>query len=133
MATYDQAAHAERYVELIGEVPGSVSDRWQWLEEKGRSTTVGHVERLREQAVHANPMGMKVTQLVQFGMMAVLGREYGAQVHAAAALRHGATLEELIGVAEVAFVAGGANGYNLGIMCAQWAEQQFTDDTEGRK
>lgn len=131
MATYDHEAHAQRYVELLGEVPDSVTERWEWLEGKSRSTAVGHLERFREQAIHENPMGMKVTQLVQFGMMAALGREYGARVHAEAAVSHGATVEELIGVAEVAFVAGGALSYNLGISCARDAERKLKADNNG--
>lgn len=128
MTIFDKATYADRYVELIGEVPEGVEERWDWLETRGRSRAARHVEGLREQAIHLNPMGMRVTQLVQFGQLLVLGREHGAQTHAEAAVRHGATIDELIGVSEVAFVSAGALAYNLGVACARSVERQLDED-----
>lgn len=54
---------------------------------------------MRGQLIANNTLGLKVQQLVQFGQLLVLGSEGPARLHAGAALRQGATIEDLVGVA----------------------------------
>jgi len=103
------------YVALLGEIPPHVRDRWSTLAAAGRAKSIEAIEGMRAQLIAENPLGLKVQQLVQFGQLLVLGSEGPAKLHANAALRHGATVQDLMGVAETALVTAGVPAFSLGV------------------
>jgi 4-carboxymuconolactone decarboxylase len=103
------------YHAILGEVPPHVRERWATVAALGRPELIEAIERLRTVAIAENPLGLRVQQLVQFGQLLVLGQEGPARLHAAAALRQGASLAELLGVAETAFITGGVPAFSLGV------------------
>jgi 4-carboxymuconolactone decarboxylase len=70
---------------------------------------------LRHRVLHENPLGGRVQQLVHFGQLLALGRSDPARLHARGALHAGASLADLVGVAETALITTGAPAYALGI------------------
>ncbi|MBV9796891.1 MAG: carboxymuconolactone decarboxylase family protein [Solirubrobacterales bacterium] len=103
------------YHAMLGEVPPHVRERWAAVAGLGRPELIEAIEALRAVAIAKNPMGLRVQQLVQFGQLLVLGQEGPARLHAAAALRHGASLADLLGVAETAFITAGVPAFSLGV------------------
>jgi 4-carboxymuconolactone decarboxylase len=103
------------YHAMLGEVPPHVRERWPAVAALGRPELIEAIERLRAVAIAENPLGLLVQQLVQFGQLLVLGQEAPARLHAAAALRHGASLSDLLGVAETALITGGIPASSLGV------------------
>lgn len=103
------------YVTLLGTTSENARRRWDVADRHGRSDLVRLIEELRIKAIHENTLGLKVQQLVQFGQLVALGKKPGAEIHARAALKAGATVEDLLGVAETAFITGGVPAYSLGI------------------
>ena len=104
-----------RYRDLLGSVPPAIEDRIRLCEEAGRTGALTAVEDLRAALIMDNPLERKVAQLVHFGQLLVLGRAGAARLHATAARRAGASLPELLGVAELALITGGMPAYSLGI------------------
>src|SRR5919108_135981 len=88
---------------------------WAAVAALGRPELIEAIEALRAVAIADNPLGLRVQQLVQFGQLLVLGQEGPARLHAAAALRHGASVAELLGVAETAFITAGVPAFSLGV------------------
>jgi 4-carboxymuconolactone decarboxylase len=103
------------YREMLGEVPPHVRERWAAVGAVGRPELIEAIEGLRAVAIADNPLGLRVQQLVQFGQLLVLGHEGPARLHAGAALREGASLADLLGVAETAFITGGVAAFSLGV------------------
>ena len=103
------------YHAMLGEVPPHVRERWAAVAALGRPELIEAIEALRAVAIAENPLGLRVQQLVQFGQLLVLGQEGPARLHASAALRQGASLSELLGVAETAFITGGVPAFSLGV------------------
>jgi 4-carboxymuconolactone decarboxylase len=103
------------YRAMLGEVPPHVRERWAAVAALGRPELIEAIEALRAVAIAESPLGLRVQQLVQFGQLLVLGQEGPARLHAAAALRQGASLAELLGVAETAFITGGVPAFSLGV------------------
>lgn len=103
------------YHAILGEVPPHVRERWAAVAALGRPELIEAIEQLRAVAIAENPLGLRVQQLVHFGQLLVLGQEGPARLHAAAALRQGASLAELLGVAETAFITGGVPAFSLGV------------------
>lgn len=103
------------YNAMLGEVPPHVRERWAAVAALGRPELIEAIEALRTVSIAKNPLGLRVQQLVQFGQLLVLGQEAPARLHAAAALRHGASLTDLLGVAETAFITAGVPAFSLGI------------------
>lgn len=117
------------YVELTGSVPAGIEARLALGERTGRSRAVSVVEALRAELILANPLGRKTGQLVHFGQLLALGKAGPARLHARAARRAGATLEELVGVAELALITAGMPAYSLGVEVL--SELAAEEDTSG--
>lgn len=103
------------YVELFGYVSSRARLRWDLAERHGRAETARLLENLLARVVHGNAIGLKTQQLVHFGQLLVLGNRLGAEHHAQAALRAGASVEELLGVAETSLITGGVAAYSMGV------------------
>src|SRR5262245_33868364 len=103
---------------MLGEIPPHVRARWAILVAAGRARTVEAIEELRAVCIKENPLDLRVQQLVQFGQLLVLRAEDPARLHARAAVRLGASVADLIGVAETAFITGGVTAFSLGVRVA---------------
>ena len=112
-----QAADAirDRYRVTYGEVPTGVDERLRVAEAIDRLPVEDAFATLRHRVLHENPLGGRVQQLVHFGQLLALGRSEPARLHARGALHAGASLADLVGVAETALITTGAPGYALGM------------------
>ncbi|MEV7417556.1 carboxymuconolactone decarboxylase family protein [Streptomyces sp. NPDC089919] len=104
----------ERYRATLGTVPAGVQERLRLAERYDRLPTEEALAALRHIVLTANPLGARVQQLVHFGQLLALGRPEPARIHARGALHAGATLPDLIGVAETALITTGVPAYALG-------------------
>jgi 4-carboxymuconolactone decarboxylase len=105
----------QAYYDLFGEVPPHARKRWEIIEAVGRGETVVALENLRSLVISDSPLELRVQQLVQFGQLLVIRAEGPARLHAKAAIRQGATLAELMGVTETAYLTGGITAFSLGV------------------
>jgi 4-carboxymuconolactone decarboxylase len=119
-ATHDDETleRGRTYLAMMNEIPPHVVERWAIMKAAGRTATIDAIEDLREVAITGNHLGLKWQQLVQFGQLLVLRAEDPARLHAKAAIHHGATFQDLIGIAETAFITGGVLAYSLGVRIA---------------
>ncbi|RMI30560.1 carboxymuconolactone decarboxylase family protein [Nocardia stercoris] len=104
-----------RYRETFGSVPHGIEDRLRVAHATGRLDVEETFATLRRLVLHESPLGTRTQQLVHVGQLLVLGRGGPARLHARGALQAGATLADLVGVAETALITGGAPAYALGI------------------
>ncbi len=102
-----------RYEATFGVLPPSVAARMALSEAAGRSAATEAIENLRGVLLAKNALGAKVQQLVHFAQLLALGAKEPARLHAAAAARAGATLEELVGVAETSLITAGMPAYAM--------------------
>ena len=105
----------ERYRVTYGVVPTGIDERLRVAEAFDRLPVEAAFATLRHRVLHENPLGVRVQQLVHFGQLLALGRRDPARLHAQGALRGGASLADLVGVAETALITTGAPGYALGM------------------
>jgi 4-carboxymuconolactone decarboxylase len=104
------------YLQMCGEVPSHVRERWAVIARAGHPEITEAVEALRAELIAGNPLrDWRVQQLVQFGQLLVLGHEGPARLHARAAIGHGATLDDILGVVVTAYVTAGVSAYSLGV------------------
>ena len=104
----------DRYRATFGFVPDAIDARLRVAGATGRMDAVAAVETLRDALLINNPLEPRVQQLVHFGQVLALGRDDPARLHAHAALRAGASIADLVGVAETALITAGGPAYNLG-------------------
>ncbi|MHB1536723.1 MAG: carboxymuconolactone decarboxylase family protein [Acidimicrobiales bacterium] len=105
----------DRYRRIFGDVPAGIDDRLYVAEATGRLGAVETIEALRQSLLAENPLEPRVQQLVHFAQLVALGRERPARLHARGALRAGATLTDLVGVAETSLVTSGMPAYGLAV------------------
>lgn len=105
----------ERYLTTFGAVPAGIEQRLRVAEATGRLAAIEAIEQMRRAVLAENTLGPRVQQLVHFGQLLALGRSGPARLHARGALRGGADLADLVGVAETALVTAGMPAYALGI------------------
>lgn len=86
------------YLAMMNEIPPHVVERWAIMKAAGRTAIIDAIEDLREVAIAGNHLGLKWQQLVQFGQLLVLRAEDPVRLHARAAIYHGATVQDLIGM-----------------------------------
>ena len=110
-----RARYEEGYRQLFGSFPESVRTRWNLAETHERLSVPEALEEIRAAAILDSPLGLKVQQLVHFGQLVALGRQHPASIHAGAALRAGASIDDLLAVAETALITSGVPGYGLAI------------------
>ena len=104
-----------RYREAFGTVPSGIEHRLSVAEAAGRLGAVEAIESLRQALLADNPLGPRIQQLVHFAQLVALGREGPARLHARGARRAGATLADLVGVAETSLVTSGMPAYGLAV------------------
>lgn len=105
----------DRYRSTFGQLPAGIDQRLRVAEATDRLPAVETIEELRRVLLAENPLGPRTQQLVHFGQLLALGREGPARLHARGALRAGATLTDLVGVAETALITAGMPAYALGV------------------
>jgi 4-carboxymuconolactone decarboxylase len=103
----------DRYREVFDTVPVGIEERITVAEKTGRLGAVETIEELRRVLLAGNPLGTKIQQLVHFAQLIALGREGPARLHGRGALRAGASLADLVGVAETSLVTAGMPAYAL--------------------
>jgi len=105
----------ERYLAMFDSVPAGIETRLQVAEQAGRMAAVETIEDLRRALLSENPLDARTQQLVHFAQLIALGREGPARLHARGALHAGATLTDLVGVAETSLVTSGMPAYGLAV------------------
>jgi len=120
----------ERYREDFSTVPAGIEARISVAEASGRLQAVETIEELRRTLLADNPLGARIQQLVHFAQLVALGREGPARLHAGGALRAGAELADLVGVAETSLVTSGMPAYALAIdIISELIETSETSET----
>lgn len=105
----------DRYRRVFGAVPPGIDERVALAQAAGRLDAVETIEELRRVLLAENPLGPKTQQLVHFAQLVALGREGPARLHAQGALRAGASITDLVGVAETSLVTAGMPAYALAV------------------
>lgn len=99
------------YRDILGFVPDRIHARITLGMQTAAEMTEG-VEKLRAQLLEPAALDLKTSQLMAFGML-LMNLSQAAENHAVAALRAGASVEELQAVAGIAFVFRGIPAINL--------------------
>ena len=101
------------YQDLLGVVPDMLEQRQRLAQITQRESAIDAIENFRNELIHHNPLERHTQQLVHFAMLIACGERAAARLHAAAALKAGATLADLQGVAETAAVVCGMPKFGL--------------------
>lgn len=109
----DIAKYRDTYVELFGTFPPLPSARFDFSSDVNPEF-LRISEKLRAGAFYSKHIDVKTTQLILFGMLLAEHNPVGAQAHAAAARRAGASWEELHTVMELAATTGALWAANNG-------------------
>jgi alkylhydroperoxidase/carboxymuconolactone decarboxylase family protein YurZ len=99
------------YKHVLGFVPDRIHSRISLGIQTAPEMTEG-IEHLRAQLLEPQALELKTSQLMAFGML-LMNLSQAAENHAVAALRAGATVQELQAVAGIAFVFRGIPAINL--------------------
>jgi 4-carboxymuconolactone decarboxylase len=114
----------EHYRRTFGSVPVGIEERLTVAAATGRLDAVDAVEELRRVLLRENPLEPRVQQLVHFAQLVALGHAGPARLHARGAVRAGAAVADLVGVAETSLVTAGMPAYSLAVsIVAELAEQ----------
>jgi 4-carboxymuconolactone decarboxylase len=109
----DLAKFRDTYVELFGTFPPLPSARFEFSGDVNPEF-LRLSEKMRAHAFYSDVIDGKTTQLILFGMLLVEHNQMGAQAHATAARRLGASWEELHKVVELASTTGAFGPANQG-------------------
>jgi 4-carboxymuconolactone decarboxylase len=113
-ATDEQLAKIEEYrnsyVDMVGFVPPRIASRIARLTELNPDFLIAQ-EEVRRRAIYTDALDQKTVQLILFAVLAVNVRD-AAKLHGLAALRAGATWEELQAALNLAFLFGGLSVSN---------------------
>jgi 4-carboxymuconolactone decarboxylase len=101
----------ESYKHTLGFVPDRIHARISLGIDTAADMTEG-IERLRAQLLEPDALDLKTSQLMAFGML-LMNLSQAAENHAVAAIRAGASVQELQAVAGIAFVFRGIPAINL--------------------
>ena len=103
----------DSYVEMFGTLPPLPAARFEFSGEVNPEF-LRVSEQLRKGAFYSDVLDMKTTQLILFGMLLAEHNPVGAQAHAAAARKAGASWEELHTVMQLAAATGALWAANNG-------------------
>jgi 4-carboxymuconolactone decarboxylase len=113
-ATDEQLAKIQEYrnsyVDMVGFVPPRIASRIARLTDLNPDFLIAQ-EEVRRQAIYTDALDQKTVQLILFAVLAVNVRD-AAKLHGLAALRAGATWEELQAALNLAFLFGGLSVSN---------------------
>lgn len=109
----DLAKFRDSYVEMFGALPSLPAARFEFSGAVDPEF-LRLAEQLRAHAFYSDVLDGKTTQLILFGMLLVERNQMGAQAHALAARRLGASWEELHKVVELASATGALGPANHG-------------------
>jgi 4-carboxymuconolactone decarboxylase len=113
-ATDEQLAKIQEYrnsyVDMVGFVPPRIASRIARLTELNPDFLIAQ-EEVRRQAIYTDALDQKTVQLILFAVLAVNVRD-AAKLHGLAALRAGATWQELQAALNLAFLFGGLSVSN---------------------
>ena len=109
----DLAKFSATYVKLFGTLPPLPAARFEFSGEVNPEF-LRLSEKMRAHAFYSDVIDGKTTQLILFGMLLVEHNPIGAQVHALAARRLGASWKELHKVVELAATTGAFGPSNQG-------------------
>jgi alkylhydroperoxidase/carboxymuconolactone decarboxylase family protein YurZ len=102
----------DTYKEMLGFVPPRVAARFEASGEGARELLLAQ-ERLRNMIMYPDVLDQRTVQLVLFGILHAKLSD-AAKLHGLAALRAGATWEELSAVIDLAFLFTGFSAANRG-------------------
>lgn len=108
----DIEGYRATYQELVGFVPPRIASRFESLAETNPELLLAQ-ERLRNLVMYPQSLDQKTVQLVLFGILHAKLSD-AAKLHGLAALRAGATWEELQAVIDLAFLFTGYSAANRG-------------------
>ena len=103
----------DSYIELFGTLPPLPAARFE-VSNEVNPEFLRLSEQLRAHAFYSEVFDLKTTQLILFGMLLAERNQAGAQAHAAAARRAGASWEELHKIVELAAATGALAPANQG-------------------
>ncbi len=103
------------YRDLLGQVPNNIEKRLALAEAADRTDAIAAIEAWREELLHRNALDRKTQQLVHFALLIGSAEEIPARLHATGALKAGATVRELFGVAETAAITGGMPAFSRAV------------------
>ncbi len=103
------------YRDLLGQVPSNIEKRLALAEAADRTDAIAAIEAWREELLHRNALDRRTQQLVHFAMLIASGEDIPARLHATGALKAGATVRELFGVAETAAITGGMPAFSRAV------------------
>ena len=109
----DLAKFRDSYVEMFGSLPPLPGGRFAFSGDMDPEF-LRDAERMRGKAFYNKTFDMKTTQLILFGMLLAEHNTVGAQAHAAAARKAGASWEELHAVMQLAAATGALRPFNQG-------------------
>ena len=109
----DLVGFRDSYVEMFGLLPALPAARFEFSNAVNPDF-LRKAEQLRAEAFYSDVIDMKTTQLILFGMLLAEHNQIGAQAHAAAARRAGASWAELHKVVELASATGALYAANNG-------------------
>lgn len=98
------------YQTMLGHIPDGLTVRRRVFGEEG---LLFGVELLRMRALTPAHLESRLVQLLQFAIYSALRNQSGADSHARAAIKAGATGNELIDVAGIVWVAQGMPAYTV--------------------
>jgi len=113
------------YVELLGFVPPRIQARTDWLARLDPELLTMQ-EELRRHCMYPGCFDTKTSQLFIFAIM-LANLQDAAKLHAIAAYRAGATLEELTAVVNFVFLFRGLSAANLGAEILQGIVKQAAE------
>ncbi len=113
------------YIDLLGFVPPRIQARTDLLA-RVDPELLAMQEELRRHCMYPKCFDVKTAQLMLFGML-LMNLQDAAKLHALAAYRAGATIEELTGVVSLAFLFRGLSAANVGAEIIQ----AIVRDTQG--
>jgi alkylhydroperoxidase/carboxymuconolactone decarboxylase family protein YurZ len=109
----DLVRFRDSYVEMFGNLPPLPAARFEFSGDVNPEF-LRVSEQLRRDAFYSGVIDMKTTQLILFGMLLAEHNPVGAQAHAAAARKAGASWEELHTVMQLAAATGALWAANNG-------------------
>ena len=107
--------YRDDYEALVGALPRNVERRIALARATGRESAIEAIEAMRTELLLRNPLDRRIQQLVHMGMLVALGEDGPAALHAHGALKAGATLADLQGLAETAAIVCGMPGYSRAV------------------